>query len=68
MRGLQAAGYVCQTPTQLLVPLLDNDYATPFTERRAAQSVRESRTRQITENLGMFQMTTDFIIMADGIV
>ena len=66
--GLQAAGYVCPTPTQQLLPLLGNDYAIPFTERKAAQRMRESRTRQITENLGMFWMTTDFIITADGIV
>lgn len=65
-RGLQAAGYVCQTPRQQLLPLLGNDYAIPFTERRTAQRMRESRTRQITENSGMFWMTMAFIIMADG--
>lgn len=67
-RGLQVAGYICRTPMQQLLPLLGNDYAIPFAERRAAQRMRESRTRQITENLGMFWMTTDFIITADGIV
>lgn len=67
-RGPQAAGYICQTPMQQVLPLLGNDYAILFTERKAAQRMRESRTRQILENLGMFWMTTDSIIMADGIV
>lgn len=53
-KGLQAAGYICQTPMQQLLALLGNDYAIPFTEKRSAQRMRESRTRQITENSGMF--------------
>lgn len=66
-RRLQAAGYSCWTRMQQLLPLLGNDYAIPFTERRAAQSMRESRTRQITEFWACFERLLTSLLRQIGL-